>query len=281
MQKYPDITEFFCNIELHKVNITSLVPALVNMCLRYRKLFDDDNIESLQYVMVGGAMFRRDEAIDLEKYFNCTVVQVFGMSEGMTFITELDADENIRFNYQGKPASQYDEFRIVNNAGEDVTVGECGEIIVRGPYTITGYYNNEAANEKSFNKEGYYLTGDKAVCEPEGNVRILGRIREQINRAGEKIMPSALEEWISKCECVEQCSVLGVPDDVLGNKICVFAVVNKALSLENLREFLKKENVSDFYLPDMLRVVDQLPLTPVGKVDKNELLHMVYTTKEG
>lgn len=280
MQKYPDITEFFCNIEMHRVNITSLVPALVNMCLRYRKLFDDDNIESLQYVMVGGAMFRSDEAINLEKYFDCTVVQVFGMSEGMTFITEPNATENIRFNYQGKPSSEYDEFRIVNNAGEDVPIGECGEIIVRGPYTIKGYYNNEAANKKSFNKEGYYLTGDKAVCEPGGNVRILGRIREQINRAGEKIMPSALEEWVSKCECVEQCAALGVPDDILGNKICIFAVVNQELTLEKLRGFLKKENVSDFYLPDMLQVIDQLPLTPVGKVDKNELLHMVYTAEE-
>lgn len=275
MQKYPDITEFFCNIETYRVNITSLVPALVNMCIHYRKMFNDDNISSLEYVMVGGAMFHHEDARSLETYLDCTVIQVFGMSEGMTFMTDIDADENIRFNYQGKPSSPYDEYRITDENGNDVPDGQAGEIIVRGLYTIHGYYQNEEANKKSFSSDGYYLTGDKAVREKGNNIRILGRIREQINRAGEKIMPSALEEWICRSETVEQCAVIGVPDKELGSKICVFAVTNQKLTLSELINFLKEQKVSDFYMPDMLRITETLPLTPVGKVDKSELSKML------
>ncbi len=275
MQKYPDITEFFANVEAYGVTITSLVPALVNMCIRYRNLFDDDDVSSLRYVMVGGAMFRPEEAEAAERLMHCTVIQVFGMSEGMTFMTDCDAPEQVRWHDQGKPSAPEDEYRIVDADGNDVPDGEAGEIIVRGPYTIRGYYENPDANRRSFNSEGYYLTGDRALRTPEGNVRILGRVREQINRAGEKIMPAALEEWICRSENVLECAVIGVPDAELGHKICVYAVTEKPMTLQELNAFLKGEQVSDFYLPDLLRLTDALPLTPVGKVDKNELLRML------
>lgn len=275
MQKYPDITEFFSNVERYGATITSLVPALVNMCIRYRNLFADDDVSSLRYVMVGGAMFRPEEAAAAERLMGCTVIQVFGMSEGMTFMTDRDAPEAVRWHDQGTPSAPEDTYRIVDADGNDVPDGTAGEIIVRGPYTITGYYENPEANRRSFNSEGYYLTGDRALRTPAGNIRILGRVREQINRAGEKIMPAALEEWICRSGDVLECAVIGVPDAELGQKICVWAVTEKPLTLQELHAFLKSEQVSDFYLPDMLRLTDALPLTPVGKVDKNELLRML------
>ena len=275
MQKYPDISEFFSNIEKYGVTITSLVPSLVSMCLRYRKLFREDDISTLQYVMVGGAMFRSEDARLLEQELSCIVIQVFGMSEGMTFLTDINAPEEVRYFCQGKPAAPSDEFRIVDADFHDVPDGEAGEIIVRGAYTIKGYYQNPETNRTSFGCGGYYLTGDKAVREKNGNIRILGRIREQINRAGEKIMPSALEEWVCGHPAVNQCAAVGVPDKELGSKICVFITADTPVRLPELVQFLKSQNIPDFYLPDMLRQVDALPLTPVGKTDKQALLAML------
>lgn len=275
MQKYPDIAELFSNVEQYGVTITSLVPALVNMCIRYRNLFDDDDVSTLQDVMVGGAMFRPEEAAAIEHLLGCTVIQVYGMSEGMTFMTDRDAPASVRYYDQGRPSAPEDEYRIVDPNGDDVADGTPGEIIVRGPYTIKGYYENSEANLRSFSGDGYYLTGDRALRTPQGNIRILGRVREQINRAGEKIMPAALEEWICRSENVLECAVIGVPDSELGQKICVCAVTEKHMTLQELHTFLKQEHISDFYLPDMLLLMDSLPLTPVGKVDKNELLQMI------
>lgn len=271
MCEYPSPMEIFDIIEKEKVTIMSLVPTLVNLCISYREIDRSSDISSLKYYMTGGAMFSPELAKRSEEIFEARLIQVYGMAEGMTFLTDLDAPDGIRHFTQGKPCSPYDEFIIIDEYGNELADNEEGEILVKGPYTISGYYNNEAANKASF-RNGYYCTGDKGSRTKSGDIKISGRVREQINRAGEKIMPAELEAYIMKYPKVKECVVAGIPDPLLGMKICVFAIMNEEFGLQELHAFLKDEQTADFYMPDMLVEIDTWPLTAPGKIDKNQLI---------
>lgn len=265
MMRYPDPSEVFYQIEKNKVTDISLVPTLAKMCIEFRKNCKDDNLSSLNSVMVGGSYLNPQMAKEIELYFETTIIQVYGMSEGMTFMTSLNDVEEVRFNTQGKPSSTKDEFLIHNK-----------ELMVRGPYTITGYYNNNKANEISFNKDGYYHTGDIAELDENGNIIICGRTKEMINRAGEKIIPSALEDWIEEIEGIKDCVVCGIPDEILGSKICVFVRYENCKYTKNqLNKILREKELPDFYTIDNLIEVNNWPLTPVGKINKKELVNIL------
>lgn len=161
--------------------------------------------------------------------------------------------------------------KLVERYGKEVAQGEIGELIVKGPYTIQEYYRL-LDNDKYFNEEGFYLSGDKVRKLEDGNLKVVGRVKEQINRAGEKIMPSELEELIIKHPDIMDCAVIGIEDEMLGNKICVYAVARKNISLLDIRKHLEEAGIAMFKLPDVLRLVKRIPVKSVYLVN--------YTNRE-
>lgn len=117
------------------------------------------------------------------------------------------------------------------------------------------------------------LIVDKARKLKDGNYQIAGRIKEIINRAGEKITPLELEEILLTHDCINSVQVLGVPDKLHGEAIAVFILKSesKRLTLEEVRKFLISNNVADFKLPDAVKYIDSWPLTALGKIDRNKL----------
>ena len=263
-------------IEKYKVTHTSLVPALAMMCVEYLKWDDSFDLSSLKFIGIGGAALTPIAAKKIKEGFGCKLLQVFGTGEGLICTTDLEDSDEIVFNCQGKPISEFDQIKIVDSNYEEVPLGEIGELINKGPYTIKAYYKNEDANKKSFTSDGYYCTGDLACITKEGNIRVVGRIKEQINRAGEKIMPSEIEEHINKYPGIVDNVLLGVPDELLGNSTCA-CVINRSekMNIMSLRNFLKEMGLAEYKRPDKLVQFDAFPLTAVNKVDRNRLLEMV------
>ena len=109
-----------------------------------------------------------------------------------------------------------------------------------------------------------------------GRLRIGGRIKEQINRAGEKIMPAEIEAYLCKHSDIKEAAVVGVPDETLGNRICAFILTEKgnALDVQAVHQFLKEIGVASYKLPDQVEIIEKWPLTSVGKVDKKVLVQM-------
>ena len=160
----------------------------------------------------------------------------------------------------------------MDEQGEEVGVEEYGELITRGAYTIYGYYNLPEINEICITQDCYFKTGDKARKLKNGNYQIVGRIKEIINRAGEKITPLELEEILLTHEHINSVQVVGVPDSLQGEAIAVFILNgDKELTLEEVRKFLISNNVADFKLPDAVRYIEAWPLTALGKIDRNKL----------
>ncbi len=277
----PDNT--FDLIERHRVTVTALVPALAQLWCAATE-WEPADISSLRLLQVGGAKLAHPDAVALDEALGDVVQQVFGMAEGLICYTRPDEPRNLVHEVQGSPMSEFDEVRVVDEEGVDVPDGEEGELLVRGPYTIRGYYRADAHNEKSFTPDGFYRSGDKVTRLPSGHLSVTGRIKDTIVRAGENVAADDVEENLLAHPSVRQVAVVGLPDDALGEKICAAVVLShdhppaQPLELATLRMYLADRGLASFKLPDVVRVVRTLPVTAVGKIDKKVLREQLVST---
>jgi 2,3-dihydroxybenzoate-AMP ligase len=171
-----------------------------------------------------------------------------------------------------------DELRVVDEGDHEVPPGETGALLVRGPTTIRGYYHAPEYNKKAFTEDGFYRTDDIVRLYRGRYVSVEGRIKDTINRGGEKISAEEVENHILAHPKVENCAFVAMPDPELGEKGCAFVSTkgNQMLSLDELIEFLKKErHIATFKLPERLELVREFPMTKVGKIDKKELRSII------
>lgn len=268
-------------IEKEGVTITALVPALVKLWLEELEWNDDIDLSSLEVLQVGGSMLDEALAKRIMPVMQCTLQQIYGMAEGLICCTALHDPEQVILSCQGRPISPEDDIKIVNESGEEVPAGEFGELLVRGPYTIRGYYRRPDPDFRDFTLDGFFRSGDRARITPEGNIHIGGRVREQINRAGEKINPMEIETYLRSHPDIGDAVLIGAPDDYLGERSCACLIsANGGLSLNDIHRFLADKGVARYKLPDQIERVDCWPLTPVGKVDKSRLRELAVAQRE-
>ncbi|SFR83486.1 salicylate synthase [Anaeromicropila populeti] len=264
--------EVFPLIEKEKVTITALVPSLVSLYLEVLEWDDENDLSSLALLQVGGALLEETIARRIHTEMKCKLQNVFGTAEGLICFTSPEDTEDIVCTCQGKPISDADEIKIVDEMGNDVQQGEYGELLARGPYTIRGYYRAPEVNKSCFTEDGFYYTGDRARITREGNLQMGGRVREQINRAGEKIMPAEVEGFLCTHDEIQEAVVIGIPDKNLGHRSCAFLITrNQDLTIDEVHNYLRNMGVAQYKMPDQLSCIDAWPLTKLGKIDKKKL----------
>lgn len=278
LSKTTSCDEVFLLIEEEKVTITSLVPALVKVWQEVLEWDDFSDLSSLKVLQVGGASGNVDVLKNVSSKIGCKIQQVFGIAEGLLCYTGLDDSDEIVYTCQGKSVAEAEDIKIVDEQGNEVPQGEFGELIFRGPLTIRGYYRLPEQNKVAMNTEGYYCSGDRVRITAEGNLHIDGRIKEQINRAGEKIMPAEIEYYLCKHPAIKDAALVPLPDDNLGHRSCAYIISdNKKLCLKELHAFLKESGLARYKMPDQLEFIDFWPLSSVGKLDKNKLIQMAIS----
>src|SRR5207247_11017799 len=167
-----------------------------------------------------------------------------------------------------------DELLLVDDEGHPVPDGEIGELLVRGPYTLRGYYGVPEYNARTFTPDGFYRSGDLMRRHPTGNYIVEGRKKDLINRGGEKISAEEVENLVLSHPAVLNVAVVAVPDEVLGERACACVMLRPgtALTLADLTDFLLREKrIAKFKLPERLQVRDRFPTTAVGKISKKDL----------
>lgn len=264
-------------IQNEKITLMPTPPALLIRWMEAPELTRYD-ISSLEWVIAGGARLNAEVAKKIKPVLGCNYFQNLGMAEGMGFWTRPEDGEDLLLNTQGAPLFDDDEIRIVDENEKDVPFGERGELLVRGPNTIRGYYNAPEYNKKAFTAEGFYRTGDVVRLYKDRYVSVEGRIKDTINRGAEKISAEEVENHILGHPMVENCAFVAMPDRVLGEKGCAFVLTkeNQPLTMEELNAFLREErNIATFKLPERLELVTSFPLTNVGKIDKKELRRII------
>ncbi|MFO6451388.1 MULTISPECIES: (2,3-dihydroxybenzoyl)adenylate synthase [unclassified Aeromicrobium] len=248
-------------IERDRVDIVPLVPPLAQAWISAARRRAPD-LSSLRLVQIGGARLSDAVAAEVQPVLHGRLQQVFGMAEGLVNYTRDEDPDEIVLTTQGRPISEHDEVRVDDD----------GRLQTRGPYTIRGYYRAEAADRDSFTEDGFYRTGDLVRRLTSGHLVVTGREKDQINRGGEKIGPDEIETPLLAHADVLDAVAVGLPDDVLGERICVAVRIESGRpEPTDLADHLRASGLATHKLPDEFRFVDALPGTHVGKNSRRDL----------
>lgn len=258
-------------IEQERVTVVSAAVPLVAKWLG-SDLFGRYDLGSLKVFMNGGAKLVPELRRRVEVSFHCTYQESFGTAEGLLNMTRLDDPEHVRMNSSGRPVSDGDEIKVVDASGKELPDGQPGELLVRGPYTIRGYYKAPENDKTAFTAEGYYRMGD-VVRKVDGYLYLEGRMKDLINRGGEKISCEEIENHILANPKIESACVVAMPDEVFGEKACAFVILRQGCSvtLEELLVFLQERAIARFKMPERLEVVEEFPVSPAGKILRRDL----------
>lgn len=265
----PSPDEVFPLIAREGVTLTTLMPAFLPLWLDLADLFDVD-LSNL-VIEVGGAKLQPEIAARVRPELGATLTHWFGMAEGLLCFTRPQDPPEAPVHTQGRPLCPDDEMRVVDEDGRDVPAGAVGELIARGPCLLRGYYRAPEYNERAFTPDGYLRTGDLVSLTERGELVVEGRIKDVVNRGGEKVPAEEVEEHLLAHPAVRDVAVVAVPDRALGEKTCAVVVAAAGAeppTLGGLRDFVQARGLAEYKLPDRLRFVDALPRTSIGKIDK-------------
>jgi 2,3-dihydroxybenzoate-AMP ligase len=269
--------ELFPLIEKHGVTHLKVVPALLIRLINHPAVTRHDT-SSLRYIQSGGQRLQPEVRLKTRALIpSCFVQENFGMSEGTLFFVRRDDPEEVRLETVGRPISPDDEVRLLDDDDNEVPDGEVGELCVRGPYTLRGYYGAAEHNAKAFTRDGFYRSGDLMRRHPSGNYMVEGRKKDLINRGGEKISAEEIENLILSHPAVQNVACIAMPDPQLGERMCACVIprAGAGLTLEALLAFLAGKEIARFKLPERLELMSEFPLSTFGKVSKKALVEMV------
>ncbi|MFI6350427.1 (2,3-dihydroxybenzoyl)adenylate synthase [Streptomyces sp. NPDC050560] len=258
-------------IARERVTVTALVPSLVLLWLEAMAWADED-VSSLRLLQVGGSRLKTETARRVGPELGCRLQQVFGMGEGLLCFTRLDDPDDLVLASQGRPLSADDELRVVGPDDQTVPTGEVGELLVRGPYTLRGYYRAPEHNARTFTPDGFFRSGDLVRLLPSGHVVVEGRGGDVINRGGEKVPVEEVENHLLSHPAVHDAVLVGLPDDRLGERTCACVVPRgDPPTRADLTTHLTARGLAPYKLPDEVRVLPSLPRTALGKTDRAAL----------
>jgi 2,3-dihydroxybenzoate-AMP ligase len=265
----PSPGEVFPLIAREGVTITTLMPSVVQLWVEMAEFLPVDLSRVL--FQVGGAHLDPDVVRAVCGKHGARFTHWFGMAEGFLSYTRLDDPRDVVMHTTGRPISPADEIRVVDESDVDVPPGHTGELLVRGPCALRGYYRADDYNATVFTPDGFLRTGDLVRIDAAGNMIVEGRIKDIINRGGEKVSAQEVEEQLGAHPAVAQVAVVAVADATLGERTCAFIVSSAPVSAAELRAFVRSRGLAEFKLPDHVEFVSELPYTSLGKINKREL----------
>lgn len=228
----------------------------------------------LKALAVGGSAMTPELIRDAEALLGITALRMFGMSECMGHASTLPGDpEQVRQQSDGKsfPGTRDEAF---DEQRRMLPRGERGQAGVRGPSLFLGYCRGLGEQEFRLTADGFYLTGDEIVCAANGYLKVVGRIKDQIIRGGYNIDPAEVEAALLNHPAIAQASVVAVPEKRLGEQACAVCAIRPGHprpDLEEVKQHLASFGLSKKKWPEHLLVVEDLPYTTTGKIDKKRL----------
>ncbi|SIQ23231.1 long-chain acyl-CoA synthetase [Marinobacterium stanieri] len=222
------------------------------------------DFSKLRMTLSGGMALTHAAGEQWRKVTGCTVIEAYGLTETSPAVS-INPPEAIRCGTIGRPVPETEVF-IMGGDGEAVPEGMPGELCVRGPQVMAGYWHNESATRASFTDDGYLITGDIAVMEEGGYLRIVDRAKDLIIVSGFNVYPNEVEDIVTEHPDIVECAAIGVPDPVSGEVVKVFAVTrDDQLSEQAIRDWCR-ERLTAYKVPKVIEFVPELPKSNVGKI---------------
>ncbi len=271
-QASTDTADICQTIQRERVTSIIWVPTLAQKMLQFKGIGDFD-LGSLKKMHSGGGASHREMVKEIMERFRICYYNGYGGTEGMTCITRTTDDYETICCTVGRPTFPYDTYKVIDARGETLPTNTPGELLVKGPCIFSGYFNNPEENDKVFEENGFFRTGDLATINEEGYITLCGRIKEMINRGGESISATEIEKLIIRHPKVVTVAVVPMPDKLMGERVCAYIEVESGTSLtfEAVIEFLKSQNAAVLQLPERIVFTETMPMTKAGKLDKQAL----------
>ena len=217
----------------------------------------------------GGTALQQKVGEEWEQLTGNKIAEGYGMTEASPVVT-VNPRDAVRMGTIGIPVPST-EVRIVNEQGEPLPQGEIGEIQVKGPQVMKGYYNKPEATAKTITPDGWLNTGDIGMMEADGYFKIVDRKKDMILVSGFNVYPNEIEDVLGRHEKVDEVAAIGVPDDKSGEVVKIFVTVkDSTLKKDELIEYAR-EQLTGYKVPKHVEFIKELPKSPVGKILRREL----------
>ena len=264
-----DFTGFVSTLKKRPFHMLPAVNTLFNALLQHPD-YKTVDFSTLCVSQAGGMAASEGTAKNWLAVTGCPMIEGWGMSETVAMGTNNPVNNKEFTGTIGLPLPSI-SIAIKNEAGEDVPQGESGEICIKGPNVMTGYYNQPEENKNAFTADGYLKTGDVGIMDERGYTKIVDRLKDMIIVSGFNVFPNELENAVSLCPGVLECAVIGVPDEKSGEAIKLFIIKNDAnLSEEDVKAYCR-QNLTGYKMPKYIVFREDLPKTNVGKILRREL----------
>lgn len=268
-----------------KVHYTLLVPAVLNLILKHPAARGID-LGGLKSITVGSAPPSLWAMEEFEKRWAVAMGNIWGMNEGTGIVSGVSdvpeiarrVDQFPRYGASGftwsVPLTRFIRTKVVDAAGAPLAeMDAVGELLYRGPNVMPGYFGRPDLNARAFDAEGFFRTGDLFQVKGPQYLKFFDRVKDIIIRGGHNISAQEVENVLVGHPGIQDVAAVGMKDETLGERTCVFAVPRPGatLTLEGIVEFMKKAGVATYKLPERLEVVAAIPRNPVGKILKSRL----------
>jgi long-chain acyl-CoA synthetase len=264
-----DIGKFVDVLKRRPFHLLPAVNTLYNALLQHPQ-FRSIDFSQLCVSQAGGMAASEGTARQWQQVTGCTMVEGWGMSETCAIGTNNPVMTKEFSGSIGLPLPGI-EIAIKDDDGHGVAQGESGEICIRGPNVMRGYYLQEEETRKAFTDDGFMRTGDIGVMDDRGYTKIIDRKKDMILVSGFNVFPNELENVISLCPGVVECAAIGVADEKQGEAIKVFVVKNDPILTEDDVSKFCRQNLTGYKVPKYIEFRDDLPKTNVGKILRREL----------
>ncbi|MHA1284460.1 MAG: AMP-binding protein [Promethearchaeota archaeon] len=276
----PRDTNHICKcIKKYQPTVLVNVPSLFQLLMKNPKFKDLDH-SKLECCISAASPFPKESQEELERIVGQgKLLEVYGMTETSPLTVMNPSKGKKKLGHIGLPILNTDIKLVDPDTGEEVGIGQAGEICIKGPQVMKGYFNKPDETEKVFDKDGYLHTGDVAIFDEEGYLRIVDRTKDMIIVSGFKVFSSKVEDILTKHPAIDLIALIGVPNPERPGSEIVKAFIqlnpeyqdkNKEALKEEIINFAK-EKCSPYEVPKLIEFVDEIPLTAVGKVDKKVL----------
>lgn len=228
------------------------------------------DFSNLKVTNSGGTALVKATAERWKQMTGCGITEGYGLTETSPVASANPYGGKSRLGTVGLPVPGT-LMKVISDDGVELPLGERGELCIKGPQIMKGYWNKPEATAEVLDSEGWFKSGDVAVIDPDGFVRIVDRKKDMIIVSGFNVYPNEIEDVVMAHPKVASCAVIGVPDERSGEAVKLFVVARESgVSLEELKAYCK-ENFAGYKVPKHIVLRESLPMTPVGKILRREL----------
>ena len=264
-----DFPGFVKTLKKRPFHMLPAVNTLFNALLQQPE-FKTIDFSTLYISQAGGMAASEGTAKNWLEVTGCPMIEGWGMSETVAMGTNNPVNNKEFTGTIGLPLPSI-EIAIKDEAGNSLPQGQSGEICIKGPNVMTGYYNQPEENAKAFTPDGFMRTGDVGIMDERGYTKIVDRLKDMIIVSGFNVFPNELENVVSLCPGVLECAIIGVPDEKTGEAIKLFVIKkDPQLTEEDVAAYCR-QHLTGYKMPRHIVFREDLPKTNVGKILRREL----------